>query len=65
MIACIEPHFHGETRIGGNGRYWSGNANAYVTNTGYADGHAKAVTNTTSTQYWYTADLHRGRYIDH
>jgi len=64
-IACIYPNMHGEEGIGGNNRYWSGNAIAYVTNTAYCDGHAKAVTNTTSVEYWYTADKYWGRYIDH
>jgi hypothetical protein len=65
-IVCVSPNFHGEEKIpGGNGRYWSGYARANITNTGWADGHAKPVLNTTAPEFWYTPDLYWSRYIDH
>ena len=65
MLADIYPNMHGDQGIGGNNRYWSGNATANVTNTAYCDGHAKAVVNTTSIQFFYTPDMHWCWYTDH
>ena len=65
-IACVIPNMHGETAVPGtNGRYWSGNSYATVTNTGYVDGHSKGVSDLTATVFWYTPDQYWARYIDH